>query len=158
MVLNEDDPTVVDELSIVAQGLLAEQLTNPAPPATPTFNVIDPGVGFRAPDNLDISDGSLMLQEDASNAKIWRWDLASTWTHVATVTHPTAPAAGESSGIIDMSEWLGPGWWALDVQSHVNKDLGPSGLTYQTPLGGPLLTYQTRREDGQLLLMHVPGS
>ena len=158
MVLNEDDPTVVDELSIVAQGLLAEQLTNPVPPATPTFNVIDPGVGFRAPDNLDISHGSLMLQEDASNAKIWRYDLASTWTHVATVTHPTAPAAGESSGIIDMSEWLGPGWWALDVQSHVNRDLGPSGLTYQTPLGGPLLTYQTRREDGQLLLMHVPGS
>ena len=61
-----------------------------------------------------------MLQEDASNAKIWRFDLASTWTHVATVTHPTAPSAGESSGIIDMSEWLGAGWWALDVQSHVN--------------------------------------
>ncbi len=158
MVLNEEDPTVVDELSIVAQGLLAEQLTNPTPPTLPTFNVIDAGVGFRAPDNLDVNHGSLMLQEDASNAKIWRWDLASTWTHVATVTHPTAPSAGESSGIIDMSEWLGPGWWALDVQSHVNRDLGPAGQTYVTPLGGPVLTYQTRREDGQLLLMHIPGS
>ena len=26
------------------------------------------------------------------------------------------------------------------------------------PLSGAVLTYQTRREDGQLLLMHVPGS
>ena len=158
MVLNEDDPTVVDELSIVAQGLLAEQLTNPVPPATPEMTVIDPGVGFRAPDNLDINHGSLMLQEDASSAKIWRWDLASTWTHVATVTHPTAPAAGESSGIIDMSEWLGSGWWALDVQSHVNRSVGPAGQTYLTPLTGAVQTYQTRREDGQLLLMHIPGS
>jgi hypothetical protein len=158
MVFNEDNPRVVDELSIVAQGLLTEQLTNPAPPATPTLTVIDPGVGFRAPDNIDVGANSLMLQEDASSAKIWRWDLASTWTHVGTVTHPTAPTAGESSGIIDMSTWLGPGWWALDVQSHVNKTLGPAGQTYVTPLGGPVLTYQTRREDGQLLLMHVPGS
>jgi hypothetical protein len=158
MVLNEDDPTIVDELSIVAQGLLAEQLTAPPPPATPTFNVIDPGVGFRAPDNLDVGHGSLMLQEDASNAKIWRFDLGSTWTHVGTVTHPTVPAAGESSGIIDMSDWLGPGWWALDVQSHVNKTTGPAGQTYVTPLTGAVLTYQTRREDGQLLLMQVPGS
>jgi hypothetical protein len=157
-VMNEDDPTVVDEFSVVAQGLLAEQLTNPAPPTPPTFNVIDPGVGFRAPDNLDVGHSSLMLQEDASNAKIWRFDLASSWTHVATVTHPTAPAAGESSGIIDMSEWLGPGWWALDVQSHVNESVGPAGQTYVTPLTGAVLTYQTRREDGQLLLMQIPGS
>ena len=72
MVLNEDDPTVVDELSIVAQGLLAEQLTNPAPPATPTFNVIDPGVGFRAPDNLDISQ----REPHAPGGREQRQDLA----------------------------------------------------------------------------------
>ena len=136
MVLNEDDPTIVDELSIVAQGLLAEQLTAPAPPPTPTSTS-----SIRASDSarrtISMSAAnSLMLQEDASNAKIWRFDLASTWTHVGTVTHPTAPAAGESSGIIDMSAWLGPGWWALDVQSHVNKTLGPAGQTYVTPLTG----------------------
>ena len=159
MVLNEDDPTIVDALSIVAQGRLAEQLTAPAPPATPEFNVIDPGVGFRAPDNLAVGHASLMLQEDASNAKIWRFDLASTWTHVGTVTHPTAPSAGESSGIIDMSAWLGPGWWALDVQSHVNLPGEQGPFSYTTPISGAVISpYFTRREDGQLLLVQVPGS
>jgi len=159
MVLNEDDPTIVDELSIVAQGRLAEQLTNPAPPGVPDFNVIDPGIGFRAPDNLAVGHSSLMLQEDASNAKIWRFDLASTWTHVGTVTHPTAPSAGESSGIIDMSAWLGPGWWALDVQSHVNLPGEQGPFSYTTPISGAVISpYFTRREDGQLLLVQVPGS
>ena len=159
MVLNEDDPTIVDELSIVAQGRLAEQLTAPPPPGTPDFNVIDPGVGFRAPDNLAVGHTSLMLQEDASNAKIWRFDLASTWTHVGTVTHPTAPSAGESSGIIDMSAWLGAGWWALDVQSHVNLPGEQGPFSYTTPISGAVISpYFTRREDGQLLLVQVPGS
>jgi hypothetical protein len=159
MVLNEDDPTIVDEFSIVAEGRLAEQLTAPAPPGVPDFNVIDPGVGFRAPDNLAVGHTSLMLQEDASNAKIWRFDLASTWTHVGTVTHPTAPSAGESSGIIDMSAWLGAGWWALDVQSHVNLPGQQGPFSYTTPISGAVISpYFTRREDGQLLLVQVPGS
>ena len=159
MVLNEDDPTIVDEFSIVAEGRLAEQLTAPAPPGVPDFNVIDPGVGFRAPDNLAVGHTSLMLQEDASNAKIWRFDLASTWTHVGTVTHPTAPSAGESSGIIDMSAWLGAGWWALDVQSHVNLPGEQGPFSYTTPISGAVISpYFTRREDGQLLLVQVPGS
>ena len=159
MVLNEDDPTIVDEFSIVAEGRLAEQLTAPAPPGVPDFNVIDPGVGFRAPDNLAVGHTSLMLQEDASNAKIWRFDLASTWTHVGTVTHPTAPSAGESSWIIDMSAWLGAGWWALDVQSHVNLPGQQGPFSYTTPISGAVISpYFTRREDGQLLLVQVPGS
>jgi hypothetical protein len=159
MVLNEDDPTIVDELSIVAEGRLAEQLTAPAPPGIPDFNVIDPGVGFRSPDNLAVGHTSLMLQEDASNAKIWRFDLASTWTHVGTVTHPTAPSAGESSGIIDMSAWLGAGWWALDVQSHVNLPGEQGPFSYTAPISGAVISpYFTRREDGQLLLVQVPGS
>ncbi len=158
MVLNRHDPTVVDELSIVAQGRLAEQLTNPPAPGTPTFNVIDPGIGFRAPDNIDVGRRSLMLQEDTSSAKVWRWDLASTWTHVASVTHPTAPAAGESSGIVDMSKWLGAGWWALDVQSHVNLPGEEGPFTYTTPISGVQIPYFERREDGQLLLMRIPGS
>jgi hypothetical protein len=99
-----------------------------------------------------------MVQEDASSAKIWRYDLASTWTHVGSVTHPVDPAAGESSGIVDASRWLGPGWWALDVQSHVNLDGVSAPKTYVTPLTGVEITYRERREDGQLLLMYVPGS
>ena len=164
MVMNEDDPTLVDSFSIVAQGLLAEQLTNPPPPALPTFNVIDPGVGFRQPDNLDVGQSSLMLQEDsASNNRIWRYDLEASWTHVANVVNSGTSA--ESSGIIDMSEWLGAGWWALDVQGHrnlpgVEPPDGQPKLRYDVPLSSPPVTieYQMRREDGQLMLMHIPGT
>jgi hypothetical protein len=31
-------------------------------------------------------------------------------------------------------------------------------LVYTTPISGVQLTYRERREDGQLLLMHIPGS
>ena len=159
MVLNADDPLVVDELSIVDQGRLEFQLTNPTPPTSPEVELIDPGVGMRNPDNLDVGHGSIMVQEDASNAKVWRYDFAS-WTHVATATHPVNPAAPETSGIIDMSRWLGAGWWALTVQAHVNlpgTGVGPL-LTYRTPITGAELQYRERREDGQLLLMYIPGS
>jgi hypothetical protein len=137
MVFNEDDPTQVDEFSIVLDAA---------------------SIGMRAPDNMDVGHDSIMVQEDASNAKIWRFDMASTWTHVGTVTHPTAPSAGESSGIVDASAWLGAGWWVLDVQSHVNQSLDPTVRQYVTPISGAVLNYQLRREDGQLLLMHIPGS
>ena len=138
MVLNEKDPRIVDELSILVDGN---------------------DMGMRNPDNLDMGARSIMVQEDASSAKVWRYDLAAgTWAHVASVTHPTAPAAGESSGIVDVSAQFGAGWWALDVQSHVNQTTGSQDLVYTTPISGVQLTYRERREDGQLLLMHIPGS
>jgi hypothetical protein len=154
MVLNEDDPTVVDSFSIVAQGRLALQ---EPPNDAPIVTVLDPGVGFVNPDNLGISHNSLMVQEDSSaNNDVWQHPLGtSTWTKVASTTQT---ATAETSGIVDASQWLGDGWWVLDVQSHVNIQLGPAGQIYETPLGGPTLTYQTRREDGQLLLMYVPNS
>jgi Alkaline phosphatase PhoX len=152
MVLNANDPTVVDSLSIHAEGRLVQQ------DAGPITTVIQAGVGFLNPDNLDAGHASLMVQEDAANAKVWRNDFAATWTHVGTVNHPTAPSAGESSGIVDLSRWLGAGWWALDVQSHVNQSLDPTMRTYTTPITGVVLNYQLRREDGQLMLLYVPGS
>jgi hypothetical protein len=160
MVLNADDPTVVDELSIVGEGRIARQLTNPPPGTPPTFEELnDGGNGMRAPDNLDVGRHSVMVQEDASNAKIWRYDIADDeWTHVATATHPIDPSAPETSGIIDMSAWMGPGWWALDVQGHVNLPGVSDEKTYVVPITGVEMTYRERREDGQLLLMHVPGS
>jgi hypothetical protein len=141
MVLNEKDPRIVDDFSIL----------------------LDAGsVGMRSPDNLAVGANSIMVQEDASSAKVWRYDrTAATWSHVASVTHPAsaqAAAAGESTGIVDVSGQFGAGWWALDVQSHVNLTVGSTDLTYVTPLGGATLTYRERREDGQLLLMHIPGS
>lgn len=144
MVLNANNPRLVDSLTIHTEAL-----------AIPSAL----GGPMRNPDNLDVGADSIMVQEDTSDAKIWRYDLtAGTWSHVGTVTHPTAPSAGESSGIVDASAWLGAGWWALDVQSHVNQLVAPGTFTYTHPSTGVTDTYQKRREDGQLLLMHIPGS
>ena len=141
MVLSEKDPRIVDSFSI-----LLDADTIPAAQGGP----------MRNPDNLDVGHNSIMVQEDPPNsAKVWRHDLATgTWTHVATATQPIA----ETSGIVDVSEWFGPGWWALDVQSHINKTEGTETLTYVTPITGAQLQYKERREDGQLLLMQIPGS
>ncbi len=100
--------------------------------------------GFRNPDNLDTSANSLMVQEDTRNAKIWRYDFsASTWSIVATVND----TRGESSGVVDASKWFGDGAWLLDVQAHSTNESEQS-------TDGLLL----KREDGQLLLMRIPGS
>jgi len=145
MVLNRKDPTKVDSFRILADTQLA-------PPGQ--------AVAFRNPDNLEVGKNSLMLQEDISTGgnRIWRYDMnARTWTHVASVANTGATA--ESSGIVDVSKWLGAGWWALDVQGHgMNQSEGTPGQVYTTPITGAQLTYTPRREDGQLLLMRIDGS
>ena len=97
------------------------------------------------PDNIDTSANSLMVQEDTDEAKIWHQDLATgTWSVVATVNDPD----GESSGIVDASDWFGPGSWILDVQGH------GSNFAEEIDSEGIL----RKLEDGQLLLMKIPGS
>ncbi len=143
MVLNAADPTVVDSFSILAQG------DTPANPAT--------YVPFRSPDNIAVSHNSIMVQEDTSNAKIWMYPfLSGTWNHVATANQPPA----ETSGIVDVSSWFGDGWWALDVQSHTNQTATTGEPFVWTGPPGPAVgtEYQKRRENGQLLLMQIPGS
>ena len=160
MVLDDDDPTQVDSFSILAQGLLREQT------GAATFNLIDAGVGFVNPDNIDIGHTSLMVQEDgASNNDVWQHPLGtSTWNKVASATQT---ATAETSGIIDASAWLGAGWWILDVQSHVAADTPTAAGTWgDDPVlepiysGGPAngSAYSLRREDGQLLLLYLPGT
>jgi hypothetical protein len=54
----------------------------------------------------------------------------------------------ESSGIIDASEFYGPGSWLLDVQAHSLFVEGPTlidGINFKT-------------EGGQLILLRVDGS
>lgn len=136
MVMNARNPTKVDSFSILADA---------------------GALGMRNPDNLAVGHKSIMVQEDTSNAKVWMYSMsARTWTHVATATQPTA----ETSGIIDVSRWFGRGWWALDVQSHVNQSETTGTPFVWTDPPGPAVgsTYQMRREDGQLLLMQIPGS
>jgi hypothetical protein len=122
---NAEDPTVVDSFSVFADSA---------------------DVGFAKPDNLDTSRKSLMVQEDNTNARIWRYNFEDpSWSVVATVND----AGGESSGIVDASAWAGPGWWLLDVQAHSTDQ-----ATFSAPGVLPLV----KREDGQLLMMRVPGS
>jgi hypothetical protein len=130
-VMNADDPRLVDEFSI-----LLDADTVPAAG----------GVHMRKPDNIDTSAKSLMVQEDADDAKIWQYSFASRkWSIVASVNDPE----GESSGVVDASKWLGPGWWIVDVQAHGSND-----EVFSAPGELPLV----KREDGQLLLLRVPGS
>ena len=128
---NADDPTVVDSFSLLAQG------------DDPTAGAYVP---FVSPDNIDTSKKSLMVQEDADNAKIWQYRLRQdTWRVVAQVDDPD----GESSGIVDASPWFGGGTWLLDVQGHgdnVDEVFDPAtGVT-------------SKLESGQLLLLEIPAS
>ena len=180
LIFDEANPLVVDEFSIVADGG-APSLSLPVAAGGGTLPAIPPPIGhpaWRAPDNLDVGHSSLMVQEDASNAKIWRAPMPAvpgTWAHVAIVdqdANPTTSDNGESSGIIDASAWLGAGWWVLDVQGHPRpfpptppygasdfQEFDPDVLFWNEPPGPPLNSpYQQRREFGQLLLMYIPGS
>ena len=135
MVMNANDPTVVDSFSVLLDAA---------------------SIGMRTPDNVAVSHDTLMVQEDTSSfSKIWAYSLAaSTWTHIATGTQGPA----ETSGIVDVSRWFGDGWWALDVQSHENLPGEVPGQVYGGPGPNNGVVYTARRELGQLLLMYVPGS
>ena len=134
LVMNADDPTVVDSFSIFHDAD-TESLTNWDGSATKMSH----------PDNVAIGKKSLMVQEDTSNSRIWRYALEDgTWSVVATVNDP----GGESSGIVDASKWFGPGWWMLDVQAH--------SVPYQ--FSEVVNGVTIKRERGQLLLMKISGS
>ncbi len=131
MMMNPDDPTIVDSLSILADGDAVDS---------------DVYVPFRHPDNLDTSRKSLMVQEDASEAQIWQYHFSKdSWRSVASVVDPS----GESTGIVDVSEWFGGGTWLVNVQGHgANVDVDTTSIPGTT----------IKRESGQLLLMRIPGS
>lgn len=129
MVMNAKNPRKVNSLTVYADG---------------DWEGTDVFVPMRAPDNIDTSEASLMVQEDASNAKVWAHDFDSgSWTHVISVNDPQ----GESSGIVDASAFFGEGAWLLDVQAHGTFESSTvvDGITF-------------KREDGQLLLVTLPGT
>ena len=89
---------------------------------------------FTSPDNIDTSKRSLMVQEDTGNALIWQHRLQqSDWRVVASVNDP----GGESSGIVDASQFFGPGSWLLDVQAHsTDVAFDKVGARHPDPTGG----------------------
>lgn len=127
-------------------------------PVAPGYNA-QLKLAMSNPDNIDTSQNSLMLQEDrigvtrssptapydlTNNAKIIRVDLDSIdagFANMEIVAHLNQDADQaarhgdwESSGILDVSGFFGPGSWLVTVQAH------------------------SLQEGGQLLLLNVDGS
>ena len=160
------------------------KLTLAANPRRATLDLL-PGANFDAggyanpnvvhqPDNLETTATALYIQEDpgshnssaaaapyppfanATNARIWRYDLRTRrMTVVAEVNQsvpgaPTTLARGawESSGIVDASRVFGPGAFLVDVEAH-GWDMDVPGATADPPA-------VPRRENGQLLLLRAP--
>ena len=109
----------------------------------------DDGDDLRNPDNIATSKKSIMIQEDLNdyniidggvNARVLKYDINShNLNPVAIVDQSqdvsnTRAGEWESSGIIEVFDIFGKGYWLLDIQAH------------------------TLGEGGQLLLMNSPGS
>lgn len=115
------------------------------------------------PDNIDTSDGSVVIQEDRNSehrdapvqggyGRILVYDIASrSLKAVARVNTPPnlRPGEWESSGVLNAAALLGRDEWLVDVQAHdqTAPQPGPS-LAPNSALG----------EDGQLLHIRIPGS
>ena len=155
------------------------KLTLGSSPLEATLDIL-PGANFDAlgyrnvnavhqPDNLETTADGLFIQEDtgthngqsaafptATNARVWRYGLASGSLGVVAEVNqavPGAPALSrgtwESSGIVDASSVFGPGAFLLDVQAHQwDLDAGTGNDAPAVP----------KRESGQLLLLRAPGS
>jgi hypothetical protein len=127
------------------------------------------------PDNMDASERVLMIQEDRESAfrdepfsggyarvMEYRFSDGNLRSVARVNTTPGTPpgsmtenCAGcrrgtwESSGIIDVGHIFGRDWWLLDVQAHNST----------APQPGPtLVPNSSTGENGQLLLLKVPGS
>jgi len=164
MVLNEDNPLVVDELSVLIDADVGGY-GNPAV--------------LHQPDNIETTANSLLIQEDPGShnqfalsdpagvgARVWRYDLDSgVLQAVIEVDQSLDETAGydvdggaaarkgawESSGIIDASSIWGAGWFLIDVQAGSLILESTAGT-----LGG--ISVQFEREGGQLLRVKIPGS
>jgi hypothetical protein len=123
------------------------------------------------PDNVETTKNAIYIQEDtgshnssappsayppfpdATNARIWRYDLATqALTVVAEVDQSALPGAPkgawESSGIVDASSVFGPGAFLVDIQAH--------GLEIERSPNPPVVNQVNyAREAGQLLLIRV---
>jgi hypothetical protein len=116
-----------------------------------------------SPDNMDVNEDYLMVQEDGTAAtrpvmaqkgrdgSIWRFPIANisaaTGQRVAQLNPPgrdglpVGPGVWETSGIIDAGALFGDNTWIFDVQAHRPTNQPSPGTV----------------EDGQLLIMLPAG-
>lgn len=171
MVLDPEDPTVVDSLSVFVEGDDSEV-------KTPTE--------VHQPDNIETTQTGLLLTEDPGSSQ--QFPVGSTDPNATTArlmyvpfSNPSAPevvarvdqsadggptdvdgrAAGnlgawESSGIVDASAAFGEGAFLINVQAHTLwVEKAPGFDTFIDENSDPDFTF--KREGGQLLLIRIPG-
>lgn len=146
-------------------GRLYRFTIDPANPRRASLEVVldgDAGDDLVNPDNLGINETTLVIQEDRNKAssgyaRVHRYDLGSgVLTPVARLDPSQyaidvggGPGVWESSGVLDVSEFFGDGYWLLDVQAH---------KAYVRQQGPDLEIDSGRGQRGQLLLMHIAGT
>lgn len=139
MTLDPQDPTKVVALEVILEGDKGDPILNP--------------------DNLSVSDRSLMIQEDINTefrgqrpGRIWQYNLQNKDLIAVAEADQTdsagnpipgdSPGTWESSGIINMANILGPNKWLVNVEPHTLRT---------AQFGG-------EDESGQILLLEVPNS
>jgi hypothetical protein len=177
MVLDKKDPTKVTSLSILIEGddnpvkTVGEihQPDNIESTRNGLYITEDPGSSQQFNYTADqLNDGR------RTEARIWQYRFDGTMRVAFKVDQsadegptdedpaPSTPGAvargnlgaWEASGIVDVSEWFGPGTFLVTVQAHtLFVDVAP-GLDV-TGDGNPDIL--NKREGGQLLLVHIPG-
>ena len=171
MVLDKKDPTKVTSLSILIEGDDAEVKTpdkihqpdNIESTKNALYITEDPGSQQQFNFTTQLDDGR------RTEARIWQYDLRTGEMRVVFRVDQSADegptdvdsagrgntGAWEASGIVDVSEWFGPGMFFVTVQAHsLWVEKGP-GANNVDPPDSPDFT--NKREGGQLLLVHVPG-
>ena len=146
-------------------GRLYRLTVDPAHPRRATLEVVldgDAGDDLVNPDNLGIDATSLVIQEDRNDtssgyARVHVYDLGTGTLRAVARLDPSqhaidaggGPGVWESSGVVDVSDFFGPGYWLLDVQAHHTSVLqqGPS-----------LALNSAKGQRGQLLLVHIDGT
>jgi hypothetical protein len=145
-------------------GRIYQLQVDPDHPTRATLSIVldsRTGDDIFSPDNLGVSDQTLMIQEDrnwkgSGYNRILAYDLSSgTLTAVARADPPAGivddhgPGAWETSGIVSAEDAFGPGTWLLDVQAH---------YTHMHVPDGSLVPDSAKGEGGQLLLLTAPGT
>lgn len=174
MVLDPEDPTVVESLSVLIEG---------------DDNVVKTLAEIHQPDNIESTQNGLLITEDpgssqqfnaaqqisdaarATTARLWyyRFSDGATFpvlnvdqsadegpTDEDTTSTAGSWGAWESSGIVDVSSVFGPNKFMIAVQAHTlfvdqNTTSAPDNLA---PTGAD---WTFKREGGQLLLVNLPG-
>jgi hypothetical protein len=174
MVLDKTDPTKVLSLSILIEGddnpvkTIGEihQPDNIESTRRGLYLTEDPGSSqqFSFTDPLQVND------PNRTPARIWQYKLSGGATNVVAVVDQSLDEAAadvdtsargnlgawEASGVVDVSDYFGPGTFLVTVQAHTlfveigsGPDLDPGAL-------GP--DWLNKREGGQLVLLRIPGA